>query len=403
MFETLLLLLIAAGWIYWLVALWMVRSHFRPRPKPDPDFAPPVSILKPVKGLDAEAYENYASFCQQDYPDYELLFGMADPDDPAIELVERLKADYPELKIRWAIGHIFGSNRKASLLHNLVGEAQHELLVISDSDMRVKPDYLRRVVAPLARSEVGLVTCPYQGQGARSLVAKLEALHMGTLFLPSVVIASDLFRLPFAMGSTVALRKSDLRRMGGFRAIADHLADDHEVGARIAELGLRVYLSDYVTISFLNNASFQELWQRELRWNRCIRVCEPAANAGLPITFTTPLALLLLPVSGFSLPGWLALAFTLALRYLVAWMITGYTGDTETRHWLHWLPLRDCLSLATWSAGLVGRQVAWRGEWYYLQADGRMTALPHRAGSSLWRRLAWWWETQLRHPDGQTR
>jgi ceramide glucosyltransferase len=225
---------------------------------------------------------------------------------------------------------------------------------------------------------------------------------MGTLFLPSVVVASRVFKLPFAMGSTVVLRRGDLQRMGGFGAIANYLADDHELGARIAELGLAVHLSGYVTSSVLGSTPFRELWQREVRWNRCIRVCGALAYGGLPITFPTPLALLLLAVSGFSLDGWLVVLFSLALRWLVAWMITGFTGDIQSRRWFGWLPLRDCLSLASWTAGLVGRQVAWRGEWYYLQSDGLMTRIPAAAGRSFGRRVHWWWNVQRRHPDSQT-
>jgi ceramide glucosyltransferase len=386
---TFLLLLVVAGWIYWVLALWLVRGMFKTRPQAKSEFTPAVSILKPVKGLDPQAYQNFASFCQQNYPDFELLFGMADPKDPAISVVERLQEDLSDCNIRLVIGQATGSNRKASVLHHLAAQANHEILVISDSDMRVTSDYLRRVVAPLADEEIGLVTCPYRGETALTLPAQLEALHMGTAFLPSVVTASRLFRLQFAMGATMALRRSDLDRLGGFKAIADYLADDYQLGACMAGLGLRVHLSDYVTISTLGVTSFRELWHREIRWNRCIRVSRPWEYPGLLLTFSTPLALLLLLCSGFALIGWQALTLSLMVRWVVAWLVTGYTGDWETRRWLLWLPVRDVLSALTWCAGGLGRHVVWRDKEYVLQRDGRMKPLPPPAERSIWERLAW--------------
>ena len=164
MFETLLLLLIFAGWLYWLVALVMVYDFFRRQPELHQGFVPPVSVLKPVKGVDSEAYQNFASYCQQDYPDYELIFGVADAADPVVPVIERLRRDFPKRPIRLIVAGTFGANRKASLLHHLASEAKHEVLVVSDSDMRATPDYLKQVVAQLADERVGLVTCLYQGQ-----------------------------------------------------------------------------------------------------------------------------------------------------------------------------------------------------------------------------------------------
>ncbi len=385
-----LLSLTAITWLYWLVAWWMVRHHFRSPRQVDPDFTPPVSILKPARGLDPQAYFNFASFCQQDYPDYELLICVSDPQDPALPVVERLQHDFPERSIRPIIGPVFGSNRKACALHYLASQARHDLLVISDSDMRVTADYLRRVVAPLADEKVGLVTCPYRGDSPRTLPSRLEALHMGVTFLPSVVVASRLLKLSFAMGSTVVLRRQDLVRLGGFRPIADHLADDYQIGARIGELGLRVHLSDYVTASVLGSSTLRELWHREVRWSRCARVSRPLEYPGLLLTFSTPLALLLLLLSGFAPLGWLALAVSLLLRWLVAWSVTAYTGNHEARRWLIWLPVRDLLSIVTWCVGGLGRHIVWRGERFVLQADGRMQPLPSGGRDWLAVLRAWW-------------
>jgi ceramide glucosyltransferase len=382
MLETLLFLLTVASWLYWLVACWWVRGFFRHarlRPEalpegsnPNPSFTPPVSILKPVKGLDFQAYDNFVSFCQQDYPHFELLFGVSDSADPAIPVVERLQQSFPRHNIRLSVVQADGSNRKASILHGLADQARHEVLVVSDSDMRVTPDYLRRVVAPLADEHIGLVTCPYLGEAPFNLTARLEALYWGSTFLPSVIVARRFLDMRFALGATMALRRSDLTRMGGFAAVADYLADDYQIGARVADLGLRVHLSDYVVASILGATTFRGQWDREVRWARCSRVSRPLEYPGILLTFSTPLAVTLALATGFAPSRWLVLTVSLLVRWLVAWQVAGYTGDQVVRRWLVWLPVRDMLSALVWCAGGLGRRVTWRGEEFRLQADSRM-------------------------------
>lgn len=372
MLETLLFLLTAASWVYWLVACWWVRAFFSTRANHNPSFMPPVSILKPVKGLDFQAYENFVSFCQQDYPDFELLFGVADPADPVIPIVERLQQNFPQHNIRLFVVQAPGSNHKASVLHGLASQARHEVLVVSDSDMRVTPDYLRRVVAPLADEHIGLVTCLYRGEAPFTLTARLEALYVGSTFLPSVMVARRFLDMRFALGATMALRRSDLARMGGFAAVADYLADDYQIGARVAGLGLRVHLSDYVVAYFMGATAFRDQWDREVRWLRCSRVSRPLEYPGMLLTFSTPLAVALVLATGFAPLGWWALLISSLVRWLVAWVVAGYTGDQVVRHWLVWLPVRDTLSAVVWCVGGVGRRVVWRGEEFKLQADGRM-------------------------------
>lgn len=372
MLGTLLVLLILAGWAYWLIALALVYDFFRRRPEPDRDFAPPVSILKPVKGVDFQAYENLASFCRQDYPDYELLFGVAEADDPVIPLVERLQRDFPERSIRLIIAEAPGANRKASLLERLAHEARHDILVVSDSDMRATPEYLRRVVAPLAAEQVGLVTCPYQGEAALNLTAGLEALHMGATFLPSVVVARRAIAMRFAMGASVALRRRDLESLGGFAAVADYLADDYQLGARMAASGRQVRMSRYIMACVLGATTFREQWEREVRWMRCAWVSRPLEYPGQLLFYSTPLAALLTVASGFEPGSMRLLIASLLWRWTVALLISLRTGDRQVRRWLLWLPLRDLLSAATWLVGALGRRIVWRGESFVLQAGGKM-------------------------------
>lgn len=410
MIATLLTALILLSWLYWLAALWLVFDFFRPgKPTPQPlpcegggdrtSISPerergkggqvPVSILKPVRGVDAEAYQNFASFCRQDYPPsgYELLFGVADPDDPVIPLIERLRREFPEVSIRLFVSQPQGANRKACLLHHLAGQARHEVLVVSDSDMRVTPDYLRRVVAPLADPTIGLVTCPYIGVQALNLTAGLEALHMGVTFLPSIAVARKVIGMRFAMGASVAVRRRDLDAIGGFHALADYLADDYQLGARIAGLRLKVQLSDYVVKCVLGATRFRDQWDREVRWMRCASVSRRLEYPGLLLSYATPLALTLTLLTGPTPESTQLLLGSLLLRWTVAWLVSGRTGDRESRRWLVWLPLRDLLSALTWIAGGLGRRITWRGEEYLLTSHGRMTPAPARRTAQFTGRL----------------
>ena len=388
--SALLLLLTAASWMYWLIALVLVRAHFGRKDEPEgpPDFTPPVSILKPVKGVDFEAFANFASFCQQDYPEYEILFGVADPADPVVSIIRTIQTTYEEQPIRLILApEVIGTNRKASLLHHLAAAARHDILVISDSDMRVTPDYLRRVVAPLADATVGLVTCPYKAADPRTFTAKLEALHMGFSFLPSILVGRLVLGMRFAMGASNSLRREVLARIGGFAGLADYLADDYQLGARIAATGLRVHLSRYLMVTPLGATRLREQWEREIRWMQCNRVSRPAEYPGLWLTYTLPLALLYLIASDFARLGWAVMAGSLAVRWSVAWFIMTATDQQALRRWLVWLPVRDCLSAVIWVAGLWGRRITWRGESFRLVGDGRLEPLAHPATTPGWRHL----------------
>jgi hopanoid biosynthesis associated glycosyl transferase protein HpnI len=252
----------------------------------------PVSILKPVRGLEPHAERSFTSFCVQDHPDYELLFGVADPDDPAAKVVRKLAERYPAAHVRLVTtGANLGPNRKVCNLHGLAEAAHHDLLLISDSDMRVAPDYLRRIVVPFRDPRVGLVTCPYRGAEPEGVPAALEALGIATGFMPGVFVAA-LGGGGFAFGSTIALRRETLERIGGFAGLVDYLADDYQMGKRVADLGRRVHLSSVVVESVLGRRSLRESWTRRLRWARTVRACRPLGHLGSGLTHTTALALL---------------------------------------------------------------------------------------------------------------
>jgi len=372
-----------AGWCFWLGAWLLAEGFFGARRTPSPGAeAPGVSVLKPLKGMDAEADANFESYCVQDYPgDYEILFGVSDPDDPAVAVVTELQARHPERDIQLHILAEDGGNPKATLLHQLAARARHDVLATSDSDIRVPPGFLRSAVAPLADPRVGLVTFPYRGTSPVTYTARLEALHMTGTFLPQALVGRRVLGMRFALGASLALRRGDLERIGGFAAVVPYLADDYQLGVRIAGLGLRVHLADTVVASVLGATSFREQWEREVRWARSTRVSRPLEYPALLLTHTLPLAAAYLPLAGGGSRAWTVLALSLVLRLGVAWRVTVLAGAGGIVRWLPWLPVRDLLSATVWLVGAVGTGVTWRGRRFRVRADGRMTARlpPERA------------------------
>jgi ceramide glucosyltransferase len=358
---------------FWLVALGCLASVLKRRDVEAPDYQPLVSILKPVKGIDAEAMENFVSFCKLEYPRFEILFGVADPKDPVVGIVGRLQERFAALSIRLFVAEPLGTNPKAATLHTLAAEARGEVLAICDADVRVSPDFLRRVVAPLADPSIGMVTCLYRGELPQNIPARLEALHMDAAFAPSVALAWKL-GTDVGLGAAVIMRRDDLARAGGYAGIADHLLDDYEIAARIARLGLRIHLSDCPVASVLGPMQFRQQWAREVRWSRGIRAACPSRYLGMIITFSLPLALAAAAFGSVTRWAWVAAPAVLVVRCFVAWRAAALLGQRERRY-LAWLPIRDLLSLAVWAVGLFGRRVQWRGQQFLLARDGRLESV----------------------------
>lgn len=371
--QTLLGLCLAGAGVYYVLCVTSARHWHRSRIEAPPGFAPPVSLLKPLCGSDPELYANLRSFCQLDYPAYQLLFGTLDSADPALETARRLATEFPDRDITiLAGGETFGLNRKVCNLQNLRRHARYELLVLSDSDMRVGPDYLRRIVAPFHDPTVGLVTCPYRGYRPQNLPSLLEALGIGADFMPGVMVARRLQGMAFAFGSTIALRQENLDMIGGFTALANELADDYLLGMGVHCAGKRVILSDYVVDDVLGWESWWEMWSRRLRWAKTSRAMRPLGYAGAFITHGTALALLLLAVTGFHSLAWLAFGATLVLRMITASWTARYTGDKNLPRRLPLLPLSDLVSFALYLASYWGRTITWRGERFRLGQSGRL-------------------------------
>jgi ceramide glucosyltransferase len=336
---------------------------------------PPVSILKPLKGTDPEMYESFRSHCLQDYPEYEILFGVSDASDPAAELVEKLQREFPSRAIRLVrCEENLGANGKVSSLIQLAAAAKYDFILVNDSDIRVAPDYLRIVIAELQATDTGLVTCLYRGVPADTIASRLESLGISTDFVPGVLAARQIEGgLHFGLGSTLALRRKDLEAVGGFEAIADYLGDDYELGKRIADTGLKVELSNATVDTFLPAYSFSGFFSHQLRWARTIRASRPGGYAGLLVTYTLPWAILCFVLARGATWAWALFAGAALLRLsmvLVAGVSVLQDKDVQRSLWL--LPIRDILAVIVWAGGLVGKKIVWRGEEFYLDR-GKLT------------------------------
>jgi ceramide glucosyltransferase len=338
---------------------------------------PPVSILKPLKGTDPEMYESFRSHCLQDYPEYEILFGISDANDPATALVEKLQREFPSQAIRLVrCEKNLGANGKVSTLVQLVAAAKYDFILVNDSDIRVAPDYLRTVIAELQVPNTGLVTCLYRGIPADTIASRLESLGISTDFVPGVLAARQIEGgLHFGLGSTLVLRRKDLDAIGGFEAIVDYLADDYELGKRIADLGLKVELSNSIVDTFLPDYSFSGFFSHQLRWARTIRASRTGGYAGLLVTYTLPWAILCLLLARGATWAWGLFAVAALLRLSVA-VVTGVPvlQDNKVVRSLWLLPIRDILAVGVWIGGLIGKKIVWRGEEFYLDR-GKLTRM----------------------------
>lgn len=362
----LLLAIAAAAGIYQMLVLVAALRHLRRR-EPASQWMPPVSVLKPIHGLDPHFSECIRSQALQDYPDFEILFGVSDPADPAVPQIERLMGEFPERPIRLIVSATRTPNGKMGVLADLAAAARHSPLVVSDSDIRVTPDYLRRVVAPLADLRNGVVTCLYRAR-AEGWPGRFEATAIATDFAPGVLVAPLVGVSEFGLGATLAFRAESLKQIGGFAALADYLADDYQLSRRISELGLQVVLSKVVVETCLPDRGWTEVWRHQLRWARTIRMSRGGGYLGLPLTNAT-LWSVVLAFAGFT---WAALAL-FALRLVAGLLVgAGVLKDRRTLRDFFLIPLRDLWGAALWAAGLFGTTVIWRDLRLRLSRDGRI-------------------------------
>jgi len=334
---------------------------------------PPVTILKPLCGAERGLYANLRTFCQQDYPKFQIVFGIADETDPACAVAQRLRAEYPAVEIDVVIDpRIHGNNGKISNLINMLPAARHGLLVISDSDCAVGPDYLDRVTAPLQNPAVGLVTCLYRGIPARSIWSRIGAMYINEWYVPQVLLAWLFGHEGYVSGQTIALRRATLSAIGGFEALVDHLAEDHQMGLLVRALGLRIVLSPYLVLGDFHEQDLHAVTRHELRWMRTLRTLAPRSMHWIFVTFSLPLALAGLGLAATRPPittlAWVLFGLTVAARFAVH-LIHRWHRDRSLLTDLWLVPARDLLLCWVWWRSMFSSHVSWRGSEFVVNAE----------------------------------
>jgi ceramide glucosyltransferase len=338
------------------------------------DFHPPITILKPICGLDNNTYENLASFCRQDYPAYQIIFSVRDSQDAAIVVIKRIINDFPKLDIQLVVcSNIIGSNLKISNLANAAVFAKYEILLLADSDIQVGSDYLQRVIQPLQDDSVGVVTCLYRSL-ADGWVATFEAVGTTCEFHSGVLVAHQLASgINYAFGSTIAIKKQVLATIGGFEAIADYLADDFQLGYLPAQAGYKIVLSDYIVKHELSAIAFTDAIKHQLRWARCIQVSRPWGYLGLIFTYGTVTSLMLIITTGGSSLAWLGLYIVWLTRLMMCWVVgVVYFKDPITKKFFWIVPIYDLFRFAIWCWGFIGNKIEWRRQQFKLSKDGKL-------------------------------
>jgi ceramide glucosyltransferase len=369
----LLAALIALGYqVFALLAtiIYFARSAFQ-LSRPTGSYTPPISILKPVRGLDEALHDALASHIVQDYPECEVLIGVKDMEDPAVPVIRQLIERNRGREIRLIHCHTDAPNAKVGVLIDLAREARHGVILVNDSDISVPPHYLRRVVAPLESADAGLVTCLYHAT-ANSVPGGWEALGIATDFIPSTLVAPMVGINEFGLGSTLCFRKVDLEAIGGFEAVQEFIADDYQLAKRITQLGRRTVLSEVVVQTTLSAPTWRDVWRHQIRWARTIRVSRGDGYLGLPVTHAGLWAIVCMATGHWSmgLTLWLARA-----------TMGATAGFVVLRHWpallaAPFIPLWDLWAFVIWLTGLAGRTVHWRNAKMTLHRDGRITPHP---------------------------
>ncbi|MDF5708314.1 MAG: bacteriohopanetetrol glucosamine biosynthesis glycosyltransferase HpnI [Nostoc sp. S4] len=369
-----LLFLCISSVLFYCCAIYAAITFFADPQPIDLEFHPPISILKPICGLDSNAYENLTSFCQQDYPEYQIIFAIRNSEDPCIEVIEKIIYNFLELDISLIVSdRVIGTNFKVSNLANAAAKAKYEILVLADSDIRVGTDYLQRVIQPLHDESVGVVTCMYRSL-AQGWISILEAIGTTTEFHAGVLVSKIQENgIKYAFGSTIAIRKKVLEAIGGFEAIADYLADDFQLGYLPVQAGYKVVLSDYIVEHVQINNNLVDAIRRQIRWARGKRVSRPWGYLGLIFTYGVVTSLLLLIATDGSILGWLGLCICWVIRLIMAWVVgTISLKDPIVKKFLWLVPGCDLLNFVIWCFGFIGNTIEWRGQQLKLTKDGKL-------------------------------
>lgn len=370
-----ILLLAIVPLAYYVVAiLAAIRFFLRERGTRLPNFTPPISVLKPVRGVDFASYENFSSFYRQDYGEYEILFCVNEMSDPAVPVIQRVMAEFPQRSTRiLSNASQLGANRKVNNLALMTKNARYEFLVQSDGDVRVGPNYLKEVVAPFLNPGVGVVSCFYRGVAQPNLPAQLEAIGASSDFFAGAMVADWMEGVTFALGASVATRKAWLEKIGGYEGFADYLADDYEIGNRVHKAGGKVLLSREAVSTMYPALSWREFWEHQVRWARTVRLVRPASFFGLIVTHGLPWVVTAALIARSWRAAAVYLAAYLVLRLTLAWTAGVWgVGDEVLRKKLWLVPLRDAIHFLVWLAGFTSNRVTWGGTEYEVHG-GKMS------------------------------
>jgi ceramide glucosyltransferase len=363
-------LLLAGSLIYSVLSVIAAMRFLSVPAPPKPETHEPISVLKPLAGLDEGLEDNLRSFFEQEYAEFELIMAVRHESDPCVPLVRQLCAEHPNVPSRLLlVGEPPYAHAKVYSLGHLVENAKHDLIVMADSDIRVTRDFLSRVAAEFADGNIALATCPYRAVAGASIWSKLEAESMNTTFWQGVFTARMLEGVKFAVGPTTVARRKMIDAIGGMEGLKDYLAEDFEMGRRAAEKGFNVILSSYVVEHRIGSETMSQNFTHRIRWGRTSRRSRPAGYFGQIFTYPLPLALLLWAAAP---AWWQVLLTTLVIRYASAWM----TSQVVLGAPLNWvlLPIEDVLGLAFWFAGFFGNSITWRGRTYKMDREGRAVA-----------------------------
>jgi ceramide glucosyltransferase len=376
--EWLCLIPVVSGSLFWMLCLG-AAVRFRRRPRaPQPAAWPPVTLIKLVCGWERGLAEALRSACRQDYPDYQVIFSVHGENDPALPLLREIQAEFGSERVTVVAGDVrMGANGKINNLAGALPHARHQILVLSDSDVCLPPDYLRAMVAALLLPEVGYVSSLYRAGGVRTLPERLLLLTLNADFLPSAIFAYETGASNFCLGASVALRSATLERIGGPAAVANYLVEDYEMGRRIAALGLRHVLVPFVVDLTLDAPTFPGWWRRQVQWDQKTRAARPWAFFATVVIRSVPFALLFLLLRRADALGMAVFTAAVAVRWATAavWLRWAL-DDREGLRSLPWLPLRDLFGLVSWAAAQLRRNTVWRGENFVVTRDGRLQPAP---------------------------
>jgi len=366
--STLLLIPVVSACVYWIATAVVMARFFRQRRPDHSSWLPPVSLIKPVCGIEKNLYENLSTACRQDYPEYDVIFSVQDPADPALAVLARIRDENPSVAIRIVVDRACeGPNGRLCNILNATGKATGEVLVYSDSDMRLEPAYLRTIVAPLANPGVGVACTLYRAEGAENLYESLELLSLNTDFVPSVVFASETGAALACPGASQAIRRETLTLVGGLAPMAYSLVEDLEMGRAVVDAGLSVALVPHVAVTGVDLPRASVWWRHQVYWDQNTRVANPVGFFFTWLVRGVPFAGL------YALSGapasWLVLVATLAVRLGTTVVTSTLLGDREGIRRLWLLPLRDVAGVFVWLASLTGRKVYWRGRAFVLSGN----------------------------------